>query len=126
MPRETVSCHSSTLNNRFIYCIDHRVTQYINDTLDKNATKIQIGGIPTFTHRLKAYINLVYKTADHWMDDRLEIVEGIPIWAFVFLLMRSGHIDLASKFINDRPELFATERKFVSYFNEYTTAKDRR
>lgn len=101
-----------------------RSTQYINDKLDKNATKIQIGGIPSFTHRLKAFINLVFKTATEWIDDRLEIVEGLPIWAFMFLLMRTGHLDLAAKFVNDRPELFSTERKFVTYFNEYMTAND--
>lgn len=92
--------------------------------MDKNATKIQIGGIPSFTHRLKAFINLVFKTATEWIDDRLEIDEGLPIWAFVFLLMRTGHLDLAKKFVNDHFQRFSTEGKFVAYFNEYMEAKD--
>jgi nuclear pore complex protein Nup93 len=92
--------------------------------LDKNATRIQLGGIPSFTHRLRAFINLVFKTSTEWIDDRLEIIEGLPIWAFIYLLMRTGHLDLAAKFIHDHPEMFATERKFTTYFDEYMAAKD--
>lgn len=88
--------------------------------MNKNADKIKVGGIPSFTHRLRAYIDLVFKTIP---DNRTEVVDGLPIWVFIYHLLRSGNLDLATKFINSNGEMFASDRKFPIYFQEYITAE---
>ncbi|KAI8088019.1 Nup93/Nic96-domain-containing protein [Gilbertella persicaria] len=102
--------------------LERQVSQLINDALNKNATKIQIGGNPSITHRLRAFINFKFKTSTGWVDDRLEIVDGLPIWTFVYLLIRMGHLTVAAKFVDDHREMFTSERRFVSYFEEYANA----
>lgn len=95
----------------------------MNDFLNKNATKVKAGGIPSVTHRLRAFVDLVFKTTSGWSDPRLEIVDGLPIWVFIYTLMRSGHLDIAAKYIDSNIEMFASERKFINYFKEYVTSE---
>lgn len=90
--------------------------------MNRHAKTIKMGGIPSFNHRLRAFIDLTFKTSTGWIDDRLEIVNDLPIWAFVFYLMRCGHLDLAAKFVDGNREMFANDRKFVSYFEQYVNA----
>ncbi|KAI9366537.1 Nup93/Nic96-domain-containing protein [Pilaira anomala] len=100
--------------------LEQQYSQHINDVLNKNADKIKVGGIPSFTHRLRAYIDLVFKTTP---DSRTEVVDGLPIWVFIYHLLRSGNLDLATKFIDSNGEMFASDRKFAIYFQEYITAE---
>lgn len=91
----------------------------MNDFLNKNATKVKAGGIPAVTHRLRAFVDLVYKTANGWTDDRFEIVDNLPIWVFIYTLIRSGRLDIAAKYVESNAEMFAKERRFVDYLKEY-------
>lgn len=109
----------------YIHCshfLYNRFAQYTNDVVNRNATKLQVGGIPSVTHRLRAFINHVFKTSNGWNDDRLEIVDGLPIWAFLYLLIRSGNMSTATKFIDTNREMFASERKFVPYYEEFISS----
>lgn len=87
--------------------------------MNRNAPKLKIGGIPSITHRLRGFIDLAFKTSTAWNDNRLEIVDDLPIWVFVYLLIRSGHMSTAAEFIDTHREMFASERKFIPYFEEY-------
>lgn len=97
----------------------NRSAQYVNDQVNKHATKIRVGGIPSISHRLRAFIDLIFKNANGWIDQRLEILEALPIWAYVYLLIRIGHMEVAHQFVDDHREMFASERRFIDYFHEY-------
>ncbi|KAL9550891.1 hypothetical protein MBANPS3_004514 [Mucor bainieri] len=103
--------------------LEQQSHQFVNDTLNRHAQTIKIGGNPLFTYRLRAFMNLTFKTNSGWSDERLEIVEDVPIWAFVFYLMRCGQLDLAAEFVDTHREMFASERKFVSYFDQYVKSE---
>lgn len=103
--------------------LEQQSHQFVNDTLNRHAQTIQIGGNPLFNHRLRAFMRLTFKTNSGWSDDRLEVVEDVPIWAFVYFLMRCGHLDMAAEYVDTNREKFATERKFVSYFEQYVNAE---
>lgn len=111
-----------TLINTSRSWLEQQFAQYTNDVVNRNATKLQVGGIPSVTHRLRAFINHVFKTSNGWNDDRLEIVDGLPIWAFLYLLIRSGNMSTATKFIDTNREMFASERKFVPYYEEFISS----
>ena len=55
-----------------------------------------------------------------------QIVNDTAIWTFVYLLIRSGHPDLALKYVRDNEQLFSTEPNFVRYFTEYMDSPSRR
>lgn len=101
----------------------YRSTQYMNDFLNKNATKVKAGGNPAVTHRLRAFVELVFKTTSGWTDDRFEIVDDLPIWVFIYILIRCGHLDIAAKYVESNIEKFASERKFGDYLKEYIHAE---
>ncbi|EPB91877.1 hypothetical protein HMPREF1544_01170 [Mucor circinelloides 1006PhL] len=113
--RELISASKSWL--------EQQSHQFVNDTLNRQAQTIKIGGNPLFNHRLRAFMDLTFKTNSGWTDDTLEIVDNLPIWAFVYYLMRCGHLDMAATFVDTHREMFAKERKFVSYFEQYVNAE---
>lgn len=78
-----------------------------------------MGGIPLITHRLLGYINISYKTNSGWKEDGLEIINDVPIWLFIYLLLRIGHLDIAAKYVNENRDMFHLERKFIDYLQEY-------
>ncbi|KAI8979026.1 Nup93/Nic96-domain-containing protein [Pilobolus umbonatus] len=102
--------------------LEKQMGDYINETLLRNAPKIMIGGNPSIIHRLKSFINFTFKTSSGWADNRLEVVDELPIWIFIFLLIRSGHIDLAYKFMKDNEGMFHSDRSFITYFEQYMNA----
>lgn len=103
--------------------LEQQSHQFVNDTLNRHAQTIKIGGNPLFNHRLRAFMDLTFKTNSGWSDDRLEIVDNLPVWAFVYYLVRCGHLDMAANFVDTHREMFAVERKFVSYFEQYVNAE---
>ncbi|KAG2214436.1 hypothetical protein INT47_000992, partial [Mucor saturninus] len=102
--------------------LEQQSAQYMNDYLNKNATKVKAGGNPAVTHRLRAFVELVFKTTSGWTDDRFEIVDAFPVWVFIYILIRCGHLDIAAKYVESNAEKFASERRFVEYFKEYVKA----
>lgn len=91
----------------------------MNEQLHAHATKLKMGGNPFITHRLRAYIDVNYKTNSGWKEEGLEIVNELPIWLFIYLLLRTGHKEAAADYINKNKDMFSLERKFVDYFQEY-------
>ncbi|KAI8644553.1 Nup93/Nic96-domain-containing protein [Parasitella parasitica] len=103
--------------------LENQASVAINETLNRHAQTIKIGGNPSFSHRLNAFINLTFKAASGWSDKRLEIVDDSPIWVFMFYLIRCGRLELAAQFVDTNREKFAEDRKFVLYFEEYVNAE---
>ncbi|KAL4205897.1 hypothetical protein CU097_012532 [Rhizopus azygosporus] len=99
--------------------LEEQFLQTVNEQLHAHATKLKIGGNPFITHRLEAYINLNYKTVLGWRESRLEIVHGLPIWLFIYLLLRTGHAQVAADYIKENKDIFCFDKKFVAYFQEY-------
>ncbi|ORE01528.1 NIC-domain-containing protein [Rhizopus microsporus var. microsporus] len=99
--------------------LEEQFLQTVNEQLHAHATKLKIGGNPYITHRLEAYINLNYKTVLGWRESRLEIVHGLPIWLFIYLLLRTGHTQVAADYIKENKDIFRFDKKFVAYFQEY-------
>ncbi|KAG1053251.1 hypothetical protein G6F43_004655 [Rhizopus delemar] len=99
--------------------LEEQFLQTVNEQLHAHATKLKMGGNPFITHRLRAYIDVNYKTNSGWKEEGLEIVNELPIWLFIYLLLRTGHKEAAADYINKNKDMFSLERKFVDYFQEY-------
>lgn len=100
-----------------------RYLDVMEEKLIKNAHTHHVGGIPSVHHRVRKYIEMEYKNNHgEYIDSRLEIVNQLPIWLFLFLLMRSGHWSTADAFVRDSPDMFGDQGEFVTFYNEYRTA----
>ncbi|KAF7720998.1 hypothetical protein EC973_005635 [Apophysomyces ossiformis] len=106
--------------------LEKQYMQYVDDVLLKNAAEAKIGGIPSIAHRIRAFMNIEFKKNSRWTDPNLEIVEETPIWTFTYLLLRSGHADLALDYVLNNRNLFQSEPSFVGYFEEYMSSPERR
>lgn len=68
----------------------------------------------------------MYKRADNtWTDPDLELQKDIPIWLYIYLLMRTGRDQLALEFVEFEKDLFVLSPNFPSYFKEYLSSSDR-
>ncbi|KAJ4173283.1 nuclear pore complex subunit [Fusarium falciforme] len=57
----------------------------------------------------------------------LREVQGEFVWAIVFYLLRSGHVNEAAKYVNDNTNQFrGIDRTFATYLNNYAASEDRR
>ncbi|KAI9255322.1 Nup93/Nic96-domain-containing protein [Sporodiniella umbellata] len=109
--RSLISVSKSWLEKQYL--------QTINDKLHTHATTLELGGMPSITHRLLGYIKIVYKTNSGWKEEKLEVVNDVPIWLFVFLLLRIGYIQAAVDYVRENRDAFQSEKKFFDYFQEY-------
>ncbi|KAG1144978.1 hypothetical protein G6F37_006386 [Rhizopus arrhizus] len=106
--------------------LEKRYHQNIEDTLFKYATQVKVGGLPSQTRRLLAYIRFMYKRADNtWTEPDLELQKDIPIWLYIYLLMRTGRDQLALEFVEFEKDLFVLSPNFPSYFKEYLSSSNR-
>lgn len=73
----------SYLNKSYIQFMDRMILQFPKEA--------QLGGKPSIQSKVRAYLNIKYgKTLS---DQRIDIVQGIPIWATIFYLLRCGDND---------------------------------
>ncbi|ORZ06875.1 Nup93/Nic96-domain-containing protein [Absidia repens] len=103
--------------------LEKQFVRYIDNNLWKHAQQAKAGGNPSFAVRLLSFINFTFRKNDRWIDDRLEIAHGTPIWVYVYMLLRSGHTSLAIKYVNDHLSDFKSRSPtFTHYFMEYMDA----
>lgn len=61
-----------------------------------------------------------------WKDD-IEIVNAQPIWAQMYYLIRSGHLEAAYELaLENEDGIGRTERFFVGFFKGWLDSPDRR
>ncbi|KAI8144737.1 Nup93/Nic96-domain-containing protein [Fennellomyces sp. T-0311] len=107
--------------------LEKQYTEYINNELVRNAQQAKVGGVPSALRRIRAFMNLKFrKGSGKWTDPRFEIVNDTAIWTYLYLLIRSGHADLALKYVRENEQLYTTEPNFVRYFTEYMDSPGKR
>lgn len=92
---------------------------YVKDTLNKKAVEAKVGGSPSLKHRMQAFMTSVFSKNSIWIDEKLEIQKNMPIWLYTYLLIRSGHHDLALNFVNENTVFFNDSPSFPTYLKEY-------
>lgn len=97
---------------------------YVNDTLHKNAVEAKVGGAPSLKHRMQVFMKTVFLKQSGWIDDRLEIQAGIPIWLYLYLLIRTGNHTLALEFVQENPIAFSESPSFAIYLKEYFSSPE--
>ncbi|KAI1269815.1 Nup93/Nic96-domain-containing protein [Xylariaceae sp. FL1019] len=95
-----------------------RILDGANRVIAKHPREAALGGRPDVASKIRAYVRLRYIRKD-LVPDNIELQEhnGEFIWAIIFFLLRSGHVDEAVQTI---------DRNFGTYLHEYGASPDRR
>lgn len=100
--------------------LEKQFFEYI-DNIFKNKTSEK--GLPTIVNKVKSFIS--YQKLNS--NGNLLIVNGIPIWAVIFYLLRAGCEQDALNLVLEHQLIFKkVEQSFVSYFKSYVQSKDKR
>ncbi|KAI9255861.1 Nup93/Nic96-domain-containing protein [Helicostylum pulchrum] len=99
--------------------LENEFMSYVKDTLNKKAVEAKVGGSPSLKHRMQAFMTSVFSKNSIWIDEKLEIQKNMPIWLYTYLLIRSGHHDLALNFVNENTVFFNDSPSFPTYLKEY-------
>jgi nuclear pore complex protein Nup93 len=100
----------------------------LESLIAKHPHEAKLGGLPDIQSKIRAYIRLRASRKDLVPDNKgLLEVNGDYVWAMVFYLLRSGHVEEAARYVNDNNNHFkSVDRAFPTYMNNYASSNDRR
>ncbi|KAG2205560.1 hypothetical protein INT47_005935 [Mucor saturninus] len=98
---------------------------FMNDTLNNNASEARVGGCPSLMHRIYSFMKLIFMKNASWVDPMFEVDQEYPIWLFTYLLIRSGHSDLALAFVEKHVNSFHESPEFPPALKEYLKSSDK-
>ncbi|KAM0455812.1 hypothetical protein ACHAPV_002902 [Trichoderma viride] len=108
--------------------LEKQFLREVESLIAKHPHEAKLGGLPDITSKIKAYIRLRSARKDLVPDNtELQQIHGEYVWATVFYLIRSGHVNDAAKYVNDNSNHFrGIDRTFSTYLNNYAASEDRR
>ncbi|KAF7884964.1 hypothetical protein EAF00_010782 [Botryotinia globosa] len=94
----------------------------------KNPREALVGGKPSPLTKIQGYVRLRSARKDLATDiSALQIVNDDYVWAVVFYLLRSGHVEEANAYVQGNREAFRViDRSFMFYIAEYANSPDRK
>ncbi|AMD22342.1 HGR003Wp [Eremothecium sinecaudum] len=104
--------------------LENQFMEYVDTLYKKNRN----GGLPTNINKVKSFIESKLKNPNNtWKFGNLTVVNGIPVWALIFYLLRAGLAQEALEVaINNKLSLKKVEQSFLAYFKAYVASKDKR
>jgi len=102
--------------------------QEVEIYIAKSPREANLGGIPNVLSKVKAYVRLRASRKDLVPDNiTLQSHNEDFVWALVYYLLRSGHVQEAVEYVTSNAVAFRNiDRNFASYINDYVNNSDRR
>lgn len=101
----------------------------LESLVEKNPREAQLGGRPTVTNKVRAYIRVRAALKD-LAPEGTELQQvgehGEYCWILIFYLIRSGHVRDALEYVENDPAFQSTDKRFVSYLKSYCSNPDRK
>ena len=112
--RIIVSHAKDFLQRQFLGYIEHLCKKKMNE------------GLPTNINKVKSFIDDKLKNPDNsWKINNLTVVNGVPIWALIFYLLRAGLKNEALEVAVDNKLSFKKiEQSFLGYLKAYVASPD--
>ncbi|KAI9170978.1 Nucleoporin NIC96 [Paramyrothecium foliicola] len=108
--------------------LENQFLREVESLIAKHPHEAMLGGRPDVKSKIKAYVRLRSARKDLVPDNvELQQIQGEYVWAIVFYLLRSGHVNEAAEYVNDNsPHFKGIDRTFSTYLNNYAASEDRR
>lgn len=102
--------------------LEQQFLQYTDNLYKKNMNE----GLATNVNKIKSFIDTKLKKADKsWKISNLTVINGVPIWALIFYLLRAGLIKEALQvLVENKANIKKVEQSFLTYFKAYASSKD--
>ncbi|KAJ3520017.1 hypothetical protein NM688_g9219 [Phlebia brevispora] len=95
-------------------------------TIQARPMEAQLGGDPSVANKVRAFIAVRHYRNGEW-EDRIELVAGQPLWAKLFYLVRTGHVNEAlDEAMRSHAAIEHRESSFLSHFRAWVESPDRR
>ncbi|POS86609.1 hypothetical protein EPUL_001634, partial [Erysiphe pulchra] len=109
-------------------CLEKLAFENMEDMISKNPREANLGGIPNVINKIKAYVRLQAAQKNLAGDNSdLQILGDDYVWALIYFLLRTGHIQEANNYVRSNAAAFrAIDRNFGFYIHAYATNSDRR
>ncbi|KAK7748079.1 nuclear pore complex subunit [Cytospora paraplurivora] len=115
--------------NKFL---EAKFMEQVEQQIARNPQNAQLGGRPDVTSKVKAYVRLLSQ-GKHLAPDNTDLQsirrEGREefVWAIIFYLLRSGHVNEAATYVNENSNHFKSiDRSFPGFISSYAASEDRR
>ncbi|EPY51287.1 nucleoporin Nic96 [Schizosaccharomyces cryophilus OY26] len=116
------------LNQRIINCsrrfLEKQFFDVVNKEIANNPQAASIGGVPSVVNKIRAYINIRFSKNGVWANSNIEYLGDLPIWAFLFYLLRAGFLDEAVTYAEQNYTFFEERQAadFPTYLKAYLKA----
>lgn len=94
----------------------------------KNPREANLGGVPTATNKVRAYVRLRSIRKELGADNvELQSLGDDYCWVLIFYLLRSGLVQEAAQYVADNERAIKSmDRNFPIYLSSYARSEDRR
>lgn len=96
--------------------LEEQYWDILERTVQARPTEARLGGDPSIANKVRAFLFVRYYKNGEW-DDRIEMVAGQPLWARLFYLIRTGHVQEALREAFQFQE--AIEHREASFVNHF-------
>ncbi|KKZ66720.1 hypothetical protein EMCG_07609 [[Emmonsia] crescens] len=96
----------------------------VDAIIAKNPREAQLGGVPSITNKIRAYIRLRAARKDLAPDGtELQMVGQDYCWILIFYLLRCGFVKEAAEYVSQDPGFRSLDHKFVAYMTTYAQSR---
>lgn len=108
--------------------LEKRFFHDLEALIAKNPREANLGGVPSVTSKVRAYIRLRAANKDLVPENiDLQMLGDDFVWPLVFFLLRSGHTKEAVEYVAGNAVAFrAIDRNFITYITSYYKSKEKR
>lgn len=97
-----------------------RFLTHMDTVIQGNLTRANLGGRPGMLEKINAFLNVTLWKADLLINENIEVIQDVPIWAGVFYALRCGLNKVALDYVTHYRNLFEyDEQEFPQFFQAY-------
>ena len=109
--------------------LEKQFYEKLSSIVDRNQQDARMGGAPTRTQRIRAYIRVREARKDLAPEgiELRRLDNGDFCWALIYFLLRCGFVREAADYVADRQSAFSTvDRPFQTYMTSYANNANRK
>ena len=106
--------------------LEEQYWEILERTIQARPVEAKLGGDPSIANRVRAFLLVRYYRNGEW-EDRIELVTGQPLWAKLFYLVRTGHVQEAlAEATQFQQAIENREASFVTLFRTWIESPNRK
>ncbi|KAJ7590534.1 nucleoporin-interacting protein NIC96 [Mycena floridula] len=106
--------------------LEEQYWDVLEKTIQARPSEARLGGDPSVGNRVRAFLFVRFYRNGEWQD-RIELVAGQPLWARLFYLVRTGHVqDALDEAMQFQQAIEHREVSFVNHFKTWVDSPDRK